>query len=188
MVARRCLSAAFYAPHPGRPEVRMQRTKESDGPDLLVFDAPALKDLATEVRAGGSDASRAFIGLLRKVREMSRHDLTQACLLLWPREAPAEALREMILLHLDAGEVGALRQVLASCLDVEIVLSTRALLALLDAGMPEPRSGSLKIWPEENLPYAAKTSIFHVQEAIIARQKALIEKLLSHASGQRDAG
>lgn len=157
-------------------------------PDLLVFDEPDLGNLAGIVRLGGQGAPDAFLNLVRRVRELGRFDLVHPCRLLWPAGASAEAVREMVLLYLDAGCGGAVRQLLVDHPDLELRLSAGILLALLDTQSVEVARDPSRIWPDESLPYAAKTSIFHVQETIIARQRAMIDRLLSHASGQGGAG
>ncbi len=157
-------------------------------PDLLVFDEPDLGHLAGIVRLGGQGAPDAFLKLVRRVRELGRFDLVHPCRLLWPAGASAEAVREMVLLYLDAGCGGAVRQLLVGHPDLELRLSAGILLALLDTQSVEVARDPSRIWPDESLPYAAKTSIFHVQETIIARQRAMIDRLLSHASGQGRAG
>ncbi len=156
--------------------------------DPQVFDDPELRYLARAAQSGESTAPDAFLKLLRGVRALGRHDLAQPCRLIWPAGASGEALREMLLLYLDAGSIEQIRHLLADHSDLELRLPASVLVAILDALPESSQLGPLRIWPEESLPYAAKTSIFHVQEAIIARQRAMIERLLSHASVQAKAG
>lgn len=160
-----------------------------NAPDLGAFGQPNLIELARTVRDGGAGASGAFLRLLRRVRESRRFDLAQACLLLWPDGASDEALRELILLHVEAGAASDVRPLLTRRPDAELTIRAGALLGLLDAAAAPPTARSpASIWPDESLPYAAKTSVFHVQAAIIARQRALIEKLLAHAGSAAEAG
>jgi hypothetical protein len=129
-----------------------------------------------------SGDAEALLDLIRNIRQARRFDLVELCESL--RSGPDEDSRltkEFILLYIDAGEWQRLRGFIELRPNITVDLKSRTILQLL--AQREPRSEeSVAIWPNEQVAYAAKTSIFNVTSAVITRQRSFIEVLLKHLS------
>jgi hypothetical protein len=162
------------SPLPGLSMAEAQLSEVSD-----------LNELALSAQSGGAAPSETLLRFVRRIRQERRYDLLRKCLVLLRPDTPNETLREVVMLCLDADALDDLKALVASRPDAEIALTGAALLRLLDAWPTVTTAHAAPVlvaWPKEALAHAAGTSVFNVQEQVICRQKALIEKLLARSA------
>jgi hypothetical protein len=154
----------------------------ADAIDNIDIEQLLRRFFAVDLASDRTLEAEALLDVIQNVRQARRFDLVELCESL--RSGPDEDSRltkEFILLYIDAGEWQRLRRFIELRPNISVDLKSRTILQLL--AQHEPRSEeSIAIWPNEQVTYAAKTSIFNVSAAVVNRQRYFIEVLLKRLS------